>query len=407
VVLEEDTKVVQIIPRSPSTSEKFGRAFSGFGQGIAEGIPEFLREKSQREALQKRFGKGIENIRDPNILSSLVASELRGEEQQRKRKDITDYLNDYFETPQGKKFTPFQRKIIEGEATGVIPRGTGNSILKMMGEEGLSKQEDMNEEEFPEFMEMMQGAEGTEEIPPQFEPAEMEEEFIPSPPKKTAKEKEEWPEITMSYPKDIKIGDKRQYEKMYRDENSDIYGESKTKTKFAKEEKNSLNILDSLSDDIPGGMSRFFIKPDGSIRPLAQTLGLVPRQAQRFVKTVNDFTTKAKDSYGSRVTNFDLQQFMSRLPTLMNSKDGRKAIIKQMQITNRLNNLYYKTLKQAYENYGLDVPQEKIEKVVQEKIKSKEKELKNQYNGIESEIDAIFSGRTSSGEKRSLEEIFG
>ena len=52
---------------------------------------------------------------------------------------------------------------------------------------------------------------------------------------------------------------------------------------------------------------------------------------QQYIKTLNDFISQAKNFFGARVTNFDLQSFKSRLPSLLNTEEGRRAIIEQMR----------------------------------------------------------------------------
>ncbi len=84
---------------------------------------------------------------------------------------------------------------------------------------------------------------------------------------------------------------------------------------------------------------------------------LIPKAAtpeeQLFVKTVNDFTVKAKDSFGARVTNFELDRFMQRLPTLANSEEGRRLILRQMSIINEINALEAKEIQKVFDQYGV------------------------------------------------------
>lgn len=103
--------------------------------------------------------------------------------------------------------------------------------------------------------------------------------------------------------------------------------------KGLESEKNELGILEELSPQI-GFTERLNINPQTGdlIIPAAAS-----PEAQRFVKTINDMTRNAKDTYGARVTNFDLTQFMKRLPSLANSEEGRRQIIQQLQLINKIN----------------------------------------------------------------------
>ncbi len=109
-----------------------------------------------------------------------------------------------------------------------------------------------------------------------------------------------------------------------------------------------IGILQELSPQI-SGWERL------NINPLTGDLiipALASPEAQQFVKTVNDFTIQAKDSYGTRVTNFDLNQFMRRLPTLANTSEGRERILSQMKVINNLNTMYERSIRDVLEEHG-------------------------------------------------------
>ncbi len=76
-------------------------------------------------------------------------------------------------------------------------------------------------------------------------------------------------------------------------------------------------------------------------------------ETQQYIKTINQFLRKAKDFFGARVTNFDVQAFMETLPTLANSPEGRRVILDQMRIANEIMVTYDKNLKKVYSKYGL------------------------------------------------------
>ncbi len=109
-----------------------------------------------------------------------------------------------------------------------------------------------------------------------------------------------------------------------------------------------LGILEELSPQI-GGWERLNIDPRSGDLLIP---GFGSPESQQFVKTINDFTRQAKDSYGSRVTNFDLNQFLRRLPTLANSAEGRSRILQQMRIINNLYKMYEESLHTVFEEHG-------------------------------------------------------
>lgn len=129
-----------------------------------------------------------------------------------------------------------------------------------------------------------------------------------------------------------------------------IYQEAGTKLKGFARDKERIGVLESLnsSDKLPKNFGRLNVDKEGNLRfPF-----MASAEAQRYVKTLNEFSQGAKDTFGSRVTNFDLSQFLKRFPNLLNSQEGRRQIAQQMKIVNDINSVYYKNLKNVYERAG-------------------------------------------------------
>ncbi len=148
-------------------------------------------------------------------------------------------------------------------------------------------------------------------------------------------------------------------------------------------ENMSLNLLDELTDSGKVGQGAQKL----NINPMTGDL-IIPQlgtpEEQLFAKTVNDFTVKAKDSFGARVTNFELDRFMQRLPTLANSPEGRKLIIRQMKIVNELNQMDKKAIQQVFDQYGvrnIDYPD--AENKARESIKEKKEALRKEFFNLE------------------------
>ena len=151
----------------------------------------------------------------------------------------------------------------------------------------------------------------------------------------------------------------------------------------------SLKRLSQLnqSGKLPTGLSKFNINPKTGeiVFPALK----IP-ETQLFAKTINDFTTKAKDSFGSRVTNFELDRFLKRLPTLANSPSGRQLILNQMQVINDLDALEEKSLIDVYDHYGVgNINGQEAKKVAREYRSTQERTLKEKYDQIENSLKAI------------------
>jgi len=162
--------------------------------------------------------------------------------------------------------------------------------------------------------------------------------------------------------------------------NATQYAELNKKTRGFDDELRRLGQMERLNDSgkLPQGLQNLNINwTTGDIR--------VPRLAnpetQAFVKMVNDFTTKAKDTFGARVTNFELGAFMKRLPTLANSEEGRRLILSQMKVNGALNKLHEDSIKEVYDHYGLrGIDSQKASQIASEIRKDDEKALIKDYN---------------------------
>lgn len=167
-----------------------------------------------------------------------------------------------------------------------------------------------------------------------------------------------------------------------RKENIDFYKTSKEKGRGLKVEERSLKQLERLNNTgkLPKGLGRLNISPKTGelVFPAAAT-----PESQLFVKIINDFTTKAKDSFGARVTNFEIDRFMKRLPSLANTASGREMVLNQMQVINNLDQLNYDSLKEVYNKYGLgNINAEDAEQIAESIRTPKEEKLLEEYDNL-------------------------
>jgi hypothetical protein len=83
--------MVQIIDeyREPSTSEKFGRAFSNAGQTAATLVPQLLMQKqgakNENEAIRRLIGEDLAGIQDPALKKIVVEEFLKNQGAQQKQ----------------------------------------------------------------------------------------------------------------------------------------------------------------------------------------------------------------------------------------------------------------------------------------------------------------------------------
>lgn len=168
----------------------------------------------------------------------------------------------------------------------------------------------------------------------------------------------------------------------YRKENFPIFNETQNKIKAIKTADQSASILEQLNEKgtLPEGLDKWNVDWQTGEARFPALLG---PDGERFVKTVNDFTTKAKDSYGGRVTNFELDRFMKRLPTLANSKEGRSIILKQMKLMNKLDSAYEKELKNVFQHYGIgNIAYEDAVRIAEKNVAQEEAGIIEELNGL-------------------------
>ncbi len=143
--------------------------------------------------------------------------------------------------------------------------------------------------------------------------------------------------------------------------------------------------LQQLNDTgkVQDGVSRLMLDPEtGEPYRNVQKIAGVNKETQQYVKTLNDFISQAKNFFGSRVTNFDLQSFKSRLPSLLNTEEGRRAILEQMRLLTELQSIHDKELAEGIKSNG-DKSYIDIAKTADERITEKEQSIINKINHLD------------------------
>lgn len=355
--------MVQIIDQN---RPNFASALLG---GLTESSPNAFDALLERKSAQKRLRQendalekqdiNLSGIQDPNIRRSLLQGELdrkaKAEEFEFDTKNY-DTIKDAF----GEKFANIWKASPTGGRTELLRAGID---AKLRGNDVQGLFDQLPDQLIPQTS---SGINSKKEMKDIFGKA-----F-------------DYPELEI--PEGITPKERVAYEKDLRSMNSPLLRSADEKIKSLKGEKDHLKILRELSPKIKEGISRLFVNKDGEISPLAQRLKLVPKDTQRFQKTVNDFIKDAKGIFGSRVTNFDLQAFKSRLPTLLNTKEGREEIIQQMDILNEIESNYVKALQNVYRNYGLGkITEEQASTIAEEMVADREQELRDRLQNIGNE----------------------
>ncbi len=106
----------------------------------------------------------------------------------------------------------------------------------------------------------------------------------------------------------------------------------------------------SLTGAAIGGSVGALLSPVATLLKSGQTF--ISPNTEEFEKLSNDFVREAKSIFGSRITDQDLQTFMSLVPTLSQTDNGKRAIIKNMRNFLKANQVKAKNMKRVIHANG-------------------------------------------------------
>lgn len=194
---------------------------------------------------------------------------------------------------------------------------------------------------------------------------------------------EEWAPAIV--PKNLTPAEKVKWENNNEKENNKELKETQTKKKAYAQNDILINSMTKVNDakKLPSGLGKAIIDPEtGDIRPTAQLVGIVNPETQLYVKNLKQWLKGAKDFFGARVTNFDVSSFMAQLPSLLNSEQGRRLILKQMKYVNDLESIHNNTLNEGLKKYGRNANYNQVVQEADRLVASKEQDLLGKINGL-------------------------
>lgn len=363
------------IPAKKNAVNALVGGFNEIGQGAIQNYQTSEKNMQQSKALQA-LGLSPEvalaAVGNPKIMESLIEGDIKKKnEQVKKQTDLWEDESNYNEIANtfGEKFAKIWRAAPTGGRTDLLRVGLDAKLRRDNIEELLSDIPDealdvLDQMPRQEMKAPTKSEEQEENLPPGFE----------------------WPDFTKAppgyTPKDwIKVkGD-------WRKENAPIFEESKTKLKNTKRDQLGVKNLTRLNNTrkIGEGFEGALINPQtGEFYGPAQAAGLVSKEGQEWVKEIARFQNRAKDAFGSRVTNFDLQSYMKQFPGLLNSYEGRKRILEMMDTNYKLDALYENALQKVYQKYKLNgIPQEDADALAQQLIAGEVEKLEAKYLGLD------------------------
>jgi uncharacterized protein YktA (UPF0223 family) len=386
--------MVQILEDNSPQSQRFSglsRLMQGMGLG-AERLKGALDERQTRNVLADRFGQEFKNVRNPNVQQMMLQDALRQEEIANKARQEEMSLPDYemVKNKFGEDFADLYKAAPVGGKTELLKAGLaamlrGENIQDMFaGAEGPQ----ISDQPKPNISDILPEGEGG------FQPGKGKlnlPDYTKRPPGYTPKE---WNTVRSGW----------------RDKNVDTLTSARDRLKANKRDVLGTKKLIKLNDSgrLPEGLSRLIINPStGSPYGLAQLGQIQNPEAEEWVKEIARFGNRAKDAYGSRVTNFDLQQYMKQFPSLLNSKEGRKRILRMMEINYELDSQYDQAVQRILDSTPAgNIPPEEVDRLAREMIKDKEESLFDEYLGLENQNETSFMEEGISKKRPSLEDIF-
>ena len=109
---------------------------------------------------------------------------------------------------------------------------------------------------------------------------------------------------------------------------------------------------------------------------------------EEYRKLETDFIRDARDIFpGGRITNYEIQSYLKTIPTLMNSKEGREAIIRNRKLLNEAKKVRYEEYKNILKETGGKKPAN-MGILLEERTADKIIDIEDRFrDGIDSVLD--------------------
>ncbi len=372
--------MVQIIDTPEKKS--FGASFS---EGLSKHLPDALgnlierkrreKELSEEDKALEEQGIHVKGIKNPKIRESLLEQHQKGQKREfdeLENSKHSETIQKYF----GKDASAIYDALTEGGKTSFFQSLFANTLDRdMPTNEFLAKFMMENQQDFkqPEAQDE-NPKNGEQQLPGMGQPKPVERDVDYGLNRKELTNRQE-----------------KRYEK-----NLPLYEAEDAKRHGLQAESETLDILQELdaTDKLPKGFGRLNVNyKEGNLLIPA----LASPEAQRYVKTVNQFLNKAKDTFGSRVTNFELDRFLQQLPTLANTREGRAEIIKQMKYFNKIETTYHDELQKYVDEKGgiRNVDWDVAKRKAEERSKPLIAEAKKEFKDAEKNAKSLYDNKVT------------
>lgn len=83
---------------------------------------------------------------------------------------------------------------------------------------------------------------------------------------------------------------------------------------------------------------------------------LMSPESQEFEKLSTDFLKNVKDVFGARISNLEVEQFLKTVPTLIQSDEGKRSVIRNLKLFNEAAQVKRDAVKSLIDKYGSKLP---------------------------------------------------
>lgn len=123
------------------------------------------------------------------------------------------------------------------------------------------------------------------------------------------------------------------------------------------------------------------------LQKLGLPLGILGNpDSEQFEKLSQELMKNITGTYGSRILQTEVVSFMKSIPTLMNSPEGQKRLIKQWKLLNEGKKIYYESYKDVRKKTPNRLPPDLHEKVIDASEKKLDK-ISDEFRKMNSFID--------------------
>ena len=148
------------------------------------------------------------------------------------------------------------------------------------------------------------------------------------------------------------------------------------------------------SGDLPGWFGRAMLDPEtGDPGTIAKIFG-TSATSQLFSKNLNALISNIRGDVGAVRSNYEINRYMAQFPALLNTEDGRRVILRQMQINNDIKKLDKQSVIDVLSGRSLEEvsPTELLQKS-NEKAEAKRKDLMAEMGYLTAHAEEIAQKR--------------